>query len=55
MTLKNLVSGKIFPILTFGTCSRNVDDFNRYWEGGVELIVYAMTLLESEFNILRAK
>lgn len=45
MTLKNFILEKIPMILTLGICSRNIDDFSQYWEGGDELIVYAMTLL----------
>lgn len=37
-------------MLIFGVCKRKDDDFSRYGEGGVELIVYAMTLLQLVFQ-----
>lgn len=46
ITLKTLILGKRPVTLIFGVCKRNDDDFSRYSEGGVELIVYAMTLLQ---------
>lgn len=50
ITLKNLILGKKPVILIFGVCKRNDDEFSRYGEGGVEVIVYAMTLLQLIFQ-----
>ena len=45
MALKNLISENKLLILMVGVCKRNEEDLSRYGEGGVELTVYAMTLL----------
>lgn len=46
MALKNLISENKLLILMVGVCKRNEEDLSRYGEGGVELTVYAMTLLQ---------
>lgn len=50
ITLKSLIVGKMPVMLTFGACKRNDEDFSRYNEGGVELMVYAITLLQLTFQ-----